>query len=39
MTPINIAFLPADKGRSIQDLGIEGVDKDTLLRYVRTGKR
>ena len=27
------------EGRSLEDLGITGMDKDTLLNYVRTGKR
>ena len=27
------------EGRSLEQLGIAGMDKDTLLNYVRTGKR
>ena len=27
------------EGRSLEDLGIAGMDKDTLLKYVRTGER
>ena len=27
------------EGRSLSDLGIEGMSKDELLHYVRTGKK
>ena len=27
------------EGCGLDELGIEGMDKDTLLKYVRTGKR